>query len=73
MLAAVRVLDIGRKDSTPTSGVDEVENRPGRPHLLALERMQMKGVLMPQVVILRPESTKCRIGYMVELVSGINE
>ena len=46
MLAAVRVLDIGRK------------NRPSRPDLLALEKMQMDGVLMPQVLILRPGSTK---------------
>lgn len=58
--------------STLGGYTDGTEHGPGRVHLLALEEMQMKGILMPHVLVPRSVGTKM-LHWMVELVSRIIE
>jgi len=71
-LHPVWVPDIGRKDSTSTLVVDEMEHGPGVAHLLALEEMQMKGILSPHLLTSRSLRTKM-LHRVVDLVSRITK
>ena len=58
--------------STLGGYTDAMEHGPGRVHLLALEEMQMKGILMPHVLVPRSVGSKM-LQWMVDLVSRIIE
>ena len=58
--------------STLGGYTDGMEHGPGRVHLLALEEMQMKGILMPHVLVPRSVGSKM-LQWMVDLVSRIIE
>jgi hypothetical protein len=51
---------------------DGVEHGPGRVQVLALEEMQMRGILMPHLLVPRSVGTKM-LQWMVDLVSRIIE
>jgi hypothetical protein len=74
MLDPIWTSHVGMNGSASTLGgyMDGVEHGPGRPHLLALEEMQMKGILIPHLVVPRSVSTKM-LHWMVDLVSRIIE
>ena len=64
---------LGTNGSASTlGGMDGVDHGPGTLHLLALEEMQMKGILMPHVLVPRSVGTKM-LQWMVDLVSRIIE
>jgi len=74
MLDPVWSSHVAMNGSASTLGgyTDGAEHGPGRVHLLALEEMQMKGILMPHVLVPRSVGSKM-LHWLVELVSRIIE